>query len=376
VREPDTQAPAARRSEGQGRLLVDDAADVAPAGPATATADGVVMIDKNDRVLLAARHGLPSAAHPAPSPLDKLERTRDDFAPHGRGPAVLAGFAYWVSQGRLLRSRVSGVGEPEVLARDARNGTRVAAAEGPEGAGIVAYITTIGSGDAPHAKLWTTAGKTYDLTAEGAGTSSVSLVTQQRGWMAITLDGRSGMTPLNARVLLRSGTSEITLGADVVSWVGASAQATTEVFAAATNDDLWAFVPIEQDVTHFGLARIHVGTKPRLDVPASFITYPNGTNSAPVAVASVCGRTTLVFAQPASAEPNAPEELLLTTLENGELEPAELVANGRAFANASLAPLPGGALLVYRVLHRTLARTLRCRRDSEPAPATKPAHSG
>jgi len=347
---------------------------VAPSGPVSASEAGLVLVDKQARVAQAKRGPLPTSSGPAKGSFSVLDRPRDDFVFGQRGPAIVAGFAYWTHQGNLVRARVGGApGEPEVLAKDARKGARVVASEGPDRQPLIGYIGAPDASGAPHAKLWS-AGKIYELTPEGAGASSMALVAVPSGWLAITLDGRSGMTPLHARKVTRSPAGVVTVGPDVVVWVGASAQATTEVFATETDGDVWAFIPIEQDVTHFGLAQVHIGTEPRLDAQVRFLTYANGTNSAPVAAASVCGRGAVAFAEPESADPQAKVRLMLAVLGRDGLEAPEIVATGAAFAHLSLAEIPlgppgpggvgsslAGGLLAYTANHRSWARTLRCR---------------
>jgi len=343
-----------------GPFIVDELVDVAPAGPATATTTGVVLIDKQDTLRLARRGPLPKGDKPGSSPLHALEAERAAFAPYGRGPAVSNGHAYWVSRGRLVRRRIDGRGELEVLAKDARSGTRVAAAPRSGATPLVAYVTAPDADGTPHARLWTEGGPSVALTPDGAGTSSVALVAQRDGWMALTLDGRSGMTPLHARRVTREG-AKLVLGPDLVAWVGSSAQSTTEIAALGRGDEVWAFVAIEIDVLHFGLAQIRIGRVPRLDVPAKFLNFANGINTSPVAGASLCGRAALVYARPSHGAPGAPQELVLAELGPDGLGGGQVVARSKAFADASFAAVDGGALLAYTADHRTWAASVRCR---------------
>ncbi len=343
-------------------MLLDEAVAVAPIGPATAHELGVIMVDRQNSVVLIRRRPWPTSPARAKTPLGSIQRKREDFVAFARGPAVVAELAYWVNQGRLVRRRIDGTGELEVLSSDARNGTRVVAAELPGFGAVVAYLTKPDAQGAQHAKLWT-ASKSYELTPEGAGTSSIAIATQSDALIAVSADGRSGMTPLHARrIVAKAGAPS--LEADTVVWVGASAQATTEVFAATAADDVWAFVPIESDVTHFGLAQIHIGRRPSLDAPVTFKIYANGLNTAPVAAATICGRLSVAFAEPKSAEPGAAQVLKLATIEGGALTAGEVVAEQRSFADASLSRVKGGGLLTYTANHRTWAVSVRCRHDS------------
>lgn len=365
-RGPDVARPTTRLSAGSGPFVIDQPVDIAPSGPATPHELGVVMVDRQDKVVVARRGKAVSGERSAPTAITAIERKREDFVAYARGPTLVSDFAYWVRKGQLVRARIDGSGATEVLASDARNGTRVSGSKGVAGA-LIAYITTPNSQGALQAKLWIEGGKSLDLTPEGAGTSSVAWVPQKNGWMVLSLDGRSGMTPLHARRVTAEGPN-IKLGPDVVIWVGASAQATTEVFAAATDDDVWAFVPIEQDVTHFGLAQIPVGAEPRMDAQVTFATYPSGLNTAPAAAASVCGKTTVAFAQPVDEKPNAQQELIVGTPGKDGLQGGEVVAKARSFADASLSSVPGGGLLVYNAEHRIWAVSLRCRHSAAKGP--------
>ncbi|HET9929939.1 MAG TPA: hypothetical protein VFQ35_04595 [Polyangiaceae bacterium] len=351
---------------GTGPFVIDEAFDVGPAGPAAAHESGVVLVDKLGHVALAKRGPLPTGSVASKGSFSAVDRPRDEFLPYARGPALVGGFAYWIKDEKLVRARVTGNdADPEEIASDARKGARVSGAEMPDGTPVVAFITKPDSSGAPHAKVWFR-GKVFDLTPEGAGASSVALVRSGPRIMAISLDGRSGMTPLHARLLSVEQSGALALGPDVVAWVGASAQATTEVFATAAEGDVWAFVPIEQDLTHFGLAQIHLGSEPRLDAKVTFLTYQAGTNSAPVAAGIACGRSAVAFAEPEEAAPKSPQRLVVAAVGAEGLEPGEVVARGRSFANVSLGAAGPGALLVYTADHRTWARSVRCRDRARP----------
>jgi len=365
---PSTSAPEPVTSRDavpgtSGPFLVDELVDVAPAGPATANELGVVLVTKSDALVTAARGPLPHTKAPAPTPIQALDRERQEFAPYGRGPAIAGRFAYWVSQGRLVRRKLDGSGELEVLAPDARQGTRVAAVSSGSTA-IAAYVARAPAPDEPpRARVWVEGNRRYELTPDGSGASSIALTRQGDGFLFTALDGRSGMTPLHARRLRWvPGKKELVVGPDQVVWVGAGSQPTTEVAATTLGDEAWAFVAIERDVTHFGLAQIRIGREPQLDSPVTFAPYPNGINTSPVAAARICGRQAVVFARPSTAKPFAPQDLVLAELGPRGLSPGEVVVRAKAFADASLSAVEGGALLAYTADHRTWAATIRCRR--------------
>jgi hypothetical protein len=345
-----------------GPFLIDELVDVAPAGPATAHDLGVVLVTKSDALVVARRGALSHTKGAATTPIATLDRPRAAFAPYARGPAIAGRFAYWISQGRLVRRQLDGTGELEVLAPEARQGTRVAAVSSG-GTAVVAYVTRPPAPDEPpRARLWVD-GARYELTPDGSGASSVAIAPQGDSFIVVALDGRSGMTPLHARrVRLGPKKGEVVLGPDQVVWVGGGAQATTEIAATARADEVWAFLAIERDVTHFGLAQIRIGREPRVDLPVSWLPFPNGINTSPVAAARVCGRQALVFARPSTAAPFAPQELVLAELGADGLVSGDVVVRAKAFADASFSSVEGGALLAYTADHRTWAAAIRCRR--------------
>jgi len=291
--------------------------------------------------------------------LEPLDLPADDFAPYARAPAIVGERAYWISEGRLVRRALRG-GELQVLASDARKRTRVVAAASPQGRAIAAYITQPSADGAAQGKLWIEPDQMLNLTEEGSGTSSIAVAALGNRYLISALDGRSGMTPLHARTLSFEG-AQARLGPDVVAWVGASAQATTEVFSTDLSGQAWAFVPIEQDMSHFGLAQLQLGDTPRLDAPVHFLTYPNGTNSAPAAAGKLCDQPVVIYASPETADPKSSQVLLLSVLGPDGLGAADVVAKRGHFSEVSLAPLQNGGLIVYTASKKTWAVTARCR---------------
>lgn len=347
---------------GKGPYVMDELADVGPAGPATAGAKGVVMITRDGAVAIAKLDTAKFAHaghHAIATPIAPVQPGAPAFVALGRGPALLSGYAYWIRGGKLQRRALAGSDKPEVLASDARDGTRVASA--PERAGeppAVAYIAH--AANRLHAKLWVQGGGTVDLTPD-AGANSVALASTGSGLVAVSLSGRTAMSAVHARTITFSG-NKPKLGDDVVVWVGGASQPLTELSAIAAPDrDVWAFLPLERDITHFGLARIEVGAQPSMDSAVTWRDFPNGIDPAPVATARMCGRAAVLYARPSEATPGSPQELHLAALDGDKLGAPVLVAHARAFSDVSVAALPHGGLVSYVADWRTWARTLRCR---------------
>jgi hypothetical protein len=339
----------------KSRYLLDGLNDVGPAAPAAAFAGGVVMITRSDELSLAKLLQPPSKSKkPTAGAFEPTTRAAQDFWPVARGPALSKTHAYWVSKGRVVRRALDG-GELEVLASDARNGTRVAVAGSPD---VVAYITEpVGKQDSL-ARLRLPDGKKLDLTPEGAAASSVSLTSMGEDVIASYIDGRSGMTPVHARRLrAKSGK----LDPDVVVWVSGATQGMTEIVSVAGDRGSWLMLPVERDSSHFGLATLALEPDPKMDPPLRWRTYENGLDRSPAASTTLCGLPTVAYVRPADARPTANQELVISELTLDETASSEPLATARGFADVSLYPLPEGAVLAYVADRRTWARLIRCK---------------
>jgi hypothetical protein len=340
------------RDGGLPGLRLGELTDAGPAGPATAFAEGVVLVTKDDRLLVAR---LARQTPVLKAKLEPIAEAQASFAPLTRAPSVAGAFAYWISKGRLVRRATTSEAELEVLASDARASTRTSAVE-LEGKVAVAYLGKADTEGTSRARLWIEGGKPVDLTPDGAGASSVALVRHAGGLLAAAIDGRTAMTPLHARRLKWKGSS-LELEPDVVTWVGGPAQTWTEVMLGSSRGRAYAHLAIERDATHFGLASVELGDEPRMDSPVSFFDYLNGLDLAPAATTELCGRGYVSFVRPVSHVPRAPQELVL--VEAGQNH-ATVLATGHRFVSVSLAAAGGGGLVVYVADGRTWARGLGC----------------
>lgn len=358
---PDRNEPPETASGDAGAgeaLIVDEIVDLGPAGPATATTRGVALVTRTDEVeLLPLQRSLRQlGGKPVSSPIAPTSRAATDFVSLGRAPAALGDSIAWISRGKLLKRGLARGSELQVLASDARDGTRVAA---PVGGGerqqALAYVARAPGGDLI-AKLWTSQGGIRVLSPAGSAANSVALVQRANDLVAVYLEGRTGMTPLHARRIRGAE-----LDADAVVWVGGTAQPMTETAAAPSpTGDVWAFIPIERDASSFGLARVHITRDINAGADVNWRMYPNGMDPAPAATGVVCEKPAILYTRPSEAAPRSPKELHLASLEATGLGASILVASARVFSDVSLAAVDGGALIVYVADRRTWARTLRC----------------
>jgi hypothetical protein len=354
-----------------GGLVFDSLVEIAPAGPATATERGVAMVNRENELWLAhLEHAGKGGAKPRVTPLQVLPDRAAPF-PLAKGPAVRGGYAYWVSHSRLLRHALGSAGPgavPEVLRDDARVGTRVAIPVGDprllqDLPPLAAYVARASAPDEPlRAKLWVEGQPdALALTEELSSASSVQLLGTPRGVVAIYLEARTGMSSLHLRRLEVTPQRQVSLGEDRIVWVGGPSRSTTEFLAqSADSSSLLGLMALERDITHFGLLTLRV---PLSDSSAQtepdWLLYENGIEPAPFAGMELCGRRWVALARPSTAEPHAPQELVLIDQQR-QAAPAIVLARAAAFFEVSLWSAGDAALLAYVSSQRTWGRSLRC----------------
>ncbi len=352
---PQLDEPDAASDAGDGGSALLALNDVGPAGPIAASARGVVLITKDDRIALA-----PLAKKKGE--VKAVKEPKDQFA-IARGPSVAGPYAYWISSGRLVRRKLKG-GTLETLAANARSGTRVTALPKSDNRpAAVAYIGAPVTKDARGAAyLWVEGSEPLVMSPEGSAATSVSMAATADSLYVLALEGRTGMTPVHARVVGFED-SKPKLDKDVVVWVAGPAQSLTEITAAPADDEVIGLVPLERDITRFGLAEVRVGSPPKMGAPVTWRAYPNGLDPAPVAISTGCGGTMVVYARPAAPRPRSPQELHIAKLAASGLGSSSVVARASAFANVSAAETAQGVLIAYVADFRTWARLYSC----EPA---------
>jgi hypothetical protein len=344
-RAPPVALPARRSDAGPSKLGLGKAVDVGPAG-GVATASGAVLFrTKDDQLLFSADSRLDSAAITAP-------------------PAVTArSRAYWISKGKLVRRALAPAAGPiESLASDAEDGTRVAA-HAAAGRDVVAYVARPASAKAERrARIWVEgagadAPKTYDLSDEGAGASSVALAGAGARLWAVSLDERAAMSPLHARTIDLAQAGPPGIGPDVVVWVGPSCEVHTEIVLGAPGGEPVVIAPLARDATSFGLFAVPIGREPHMDSTPIFTPYPNGNDPAPVAVAEACAATWVAYVRPAAAAPDSPSVLAVAPLDGAAIGAEIVAAEASRILSVSLA----GAALVFWADGRTFSRAIGCK---------------
>ncbi|MBN2192387.1 MAG: hypothetical protein JW751_06190 [Polyangiaceae bacterium] len=362
--ERDEGSEAGAAPEALASLIIDAAIPVAPAGPGTASAHGVVLTKRNGEAVVARlAPAQPRGTKAATTAIEPLEMAATELIARSPRPAIAGDAAYFIRGGALRRVALPAGGASTEIANDARDGARVAATlvtdDTKKQRAAVAYLS-----ETPTrlvARLWVEgAPSVLTLTPEGSEASTMALAAVGPELIAVTLEARTGMSTVHAR-RISVKKAEPELGEDVVVWVGGSAQSVTEISAlAGPGDDSWALTAIEHDATHFGLARIRVAQNPSHGAEVFWRDYPNGVDPAPLAVGSVCDQRLVLYARPATPEPRAPQELHAAIMGPDGLGASRILVGAPAFANVSLAALPGGALVGYVAEGRTWAATIRC----------------
>jgi len=346
--------------EFKSKLVIDEPQEIGPAGQMTASERGVLMINRADEVQVAKRLAVSTSSTSERARFSSVKGGPNDFFAVARGPLLSRGKAYWVKDGKLVRRAQDNSTPLEILASDARNGTRVVGAELSAGPAHAIYISNPVADDAPpRAKLWVEGSENVVLSPEGGGASSIAVATVGADLFTVAIDARSAMTPMHGRrVHFAAGKAEF--GPDVVMWVGSTSQMLSEVFASATPFGVRAFLPIERDVSHFGLVMLDLGSEPHMDPKTIWRGYPNGLDVAPVASASFCGTAFVAYVRPENPQPEARQVLELAEITEAGLGHAETVGSALGFANVSLAAATNSAVLAYVADFRTFATTLRC----------------
>ncbi|MEI9941794.1 MAG: hypothetical protein WDO69_31660 [Pseudomonadota bacterium] len=361
---PDEAQPVASAGaagpELKSKLVIDEPQEIGPAGQMSASEHGVVMINRADEVQLAKRLAGGNGSVSERAHFSGIKGGPNDFFAVARGPLLLRGKAYWVKDGKLVRRAQDNSTPLEILASDARNGTRVVGAELSDAPAHAVYISNpLGDDAPPRAKLWVEGGENLVLSPEGAGASSIAVANTGQDLFTVAIDARSAMTPMHGRrVHFNAGKAE--LGPDVVMWVGSTSQMLSEVFASTTPLGVRAFLPIERDTSHFGLVMLDLGSEPQMDPKTVWRGYPNGIDVAPVASASFCGTAFVAYVRPETAQPDSRQVLELAEITEAGLGPAQAVGGALGFANVSLAAATNSAVLAYVADLRTFASTLRC----------------
>jgi hypothetical protein len=233
------------------------------------------------------------------------------------GCAVLSDFVYCPDASGDIH-RTEG-GEKDTVVAHGRAGTPLSVAKIEPDHVLLAYIRdeTTSEGRVRAAELKFDDSLPTRLSDEGSGATYVEVVSRGASALALTLDGRTAMTPAHVRVV-RALDGKASLSRDAVVFVGGPAERNTRGRIALSADgDAFAIVVVAHSVEGFGMAVVRLSDPPTEDEPVVWSMYPNGIDPAPLAVTRGISPIRVARVRPSAPEPGA--SLLL---EVGELSPA------------------------------------------------------
>jgi len=281
--------------------------------------------------------------------------------------------AYWIEGRELIRHSITADGKlenQEVVLHDAVPGTYPVALRAA-GRDVVAYIANASTRNAErHARLWVEGGGILDLSPEGSGASSISLVPVGAGQViAMWLDARQAMTPVHARRFeVREKTTAI--AEDEVLFVGGPPEGYPELIGVRSGGSAAGLLPLATD-KGFALHNIMVNWQGKAIISA--LEYPNGMDIAPVAGATACGQSILVYTRPEGKEPGSPQVLELATVgSNGSIDVEEVAAYpGQVLELSAAATDENTVWVVYTANAKSFALRIRCGVNAPDKPAEK-----
>lgn len=244
------------------------------------------------------------------------------------GCVVLSDFVFCPDSSGAVH-RTQGGGENDTIVAHGRAGTPLSAAKIAPDHVLLGYIrdevTTEGVVRAAEVKL--DDGPPLRLSDEGSGATFVEIVSRGESALALTLDGRTAMTPAHVRIV-RVVDGKASLSRDAVVFVGGPAERYTRGRIALGGDGTaFVIVPLAHSVEGFGMAAVRLSDPPKEDEPVVWSMYPNGVDPAPLAVTR--GVSPIRIAR---VRPSAPETGASLLLEVGELS-----ATGEFLAKCILA---------------------------------------
>lgn len=266
-------------------------------------------------------------------------------------PCVVADrFAYCSAAGGVVNRTTLGAADTKAVAK-ARPGTRIAAASLGEGHAVVATLDTrqTSEGQMLHAFVTLDDGETERLSDDGAGATTLQLVSRGEGAVAVYLDTRTAMVPVHARTLsIRN--KDLVLGTDAVVFVGGPPERGVDfALGSSAGTGLFAFLPLPHETSDFGMAAVPLQDPPKDDVPAVWSLYPNGLDPAPIG-ATVRGAGDAVWVarvRPETREVGAPRVLELGRVDkSGTFSSLGVIADGRRVTDIAMAVDSFGAIWI------------------------------
>lgn len=253
-------------------------------------------------------------------------------------------------EGRVIRTALAGGASKEV-ARARPSELLAAAAMGPEHS-VVAFLERR---LAPGGELMLEAYAVLDdnealrISEPGSGATFVTLTSlSDDAVLALSIDARTAMSPVHARVLTRRG-KELVLSPDEVVFVGGSERGGAAALATFPGGERAAFLPMPSGVRDYGLVGLALPDPLRIDLPAETYAYAAGLDGARVASAPAGNKVYVALTRKKREGVDAPAVLELAEAHaDGKVTPLGVVAEGVPMLDLDMVGDEHGALwLLY-----------------------------
>jgi hypothetical protein len=256
--------------------------------------------------------GAPRVVHVVGGPIDpkakpKLVPLTGDVTPSAPLPCAFGGgFVFCPSKsGDVFRSPRAGGEKKSVGAQ--RVGYRIDATTLAGSHSVMTYLASRKTTEGWVAEAWAVVDELppVRVSEDGAGATSIDVAPRGDSVVILMLDARRASTQVHARVARWSG--KLDLGADAVVFIGGPGEreSAATIATPASNGIAWGLVPIEKDVSTFGMATTKIGDPPEIDAPVVWSTYPNGLDPAPIVATQGKSPMRVARVRPAAAEPTS-----------------------------------------------------------------------
>ncbi len=262
--------------------------------------------------------GAPRVLHVAGGPIDPKAKPKPipaagDVTPTASLPCAFGGgFVFCPSKsGDVFRTPRAGGDKKSVGAQ--RVGYRIDATTLDGTHAMVTYLASRKTTEGWVTEAWAVVDELppVRVSEDGAGATSIDLAPRGDSVVILMLDARRASTQLHARVARWNG--KLDLGPDAVVFIGGPGEreSAATIATPAANGTAWGLVPIEQDVSTFGMAASKIGDPPEIDAPVVWSTYPNGLDPAPIIATQGKSPMRVARVRPAAAEPTSEHVLEL-----------------------------------------------------------------
>jgi hypothetical protein len=204
-------------------------------------------------------------------------------------PCEVAGkFVYCQGHGGSITRTALGTNETKTVVTKSRAARIAAAPLGSTGEhSVVAFLDTKQTSEGAMIQLFALMDEDTTptrLSEDGAGATTMRLVSRGADAVAVYLDTRTAMVPVHARTIKVGGKDgkDLAFGDDVVAFVGGAPERGIDLTLGGVAGKLFVLLPMPRETTDFGMAAIPVLDPPKDDVAATWSLYPNGLDPAPI----------------------------------------------------------------------------------------------